>query len=117
MPNHKHIHSSLTVTAMTSDQTGGVPGFHPSMKGYSEDARVPWGFGWSVQTPALPGLFTELASFRTFGHGGASGCQLVCDPENETVVAILTNTHLRVGRDPWYARLQSIINAAFVEVN
>jgi CubicO group peptidase (beta-lactamase class C family) len=117
MPNHKHIHSSLTVQAMTSDQTGGVPGFHPSMKGYAEDARVPWGFGWSVQTSALPGLFSELASFRTFGHGGASGCQLVCDPENETVVAILTNTHLRMGRDPWYARLQSIINAAFIEVN
>jgi CubicO group peptidase (beta-lactamase class C family) len=117
MPNHKQIHSSLTVKAMTSDQTGGVPGLHPSMKGYSEDARVPWGFGWSVQTAALPGLFSELISTRAFGHGGASGCQLVCDPETETVVAILTNTHLRVGRDPWYARLQSIINAAFVEVN
>ena len=87
------------------------------MKGYPEDARVPWGFGWSVQTRALPGSFTELASFRTFGHGGASGCQLVCDPENEIVVAILTNTHLRIGRDPWYARLQSIINTAFVEVS
>jgi CubicO group peptidase (beta-lactamase class C family) len=117
MPNHKQIHSSLTVKAMTSDQTGGVPGLHPSMKGYPENARVPWGFGWSVQTAALPGLFSELVSPRAFGHGGASGCQLVCDPETETVVAILTNTHLRVGRDPWYARLQSIINAAFVEVN
>lgn len=117
MPNHKHIHSNVTIAAMTADQTGGVPGLHPSMKGYPEDARVPWGFGWSVQTQALPGLFTELASFRTFGHGGASGCQLVCDPENEIVVAILTNTHLRIGRDPWYARLQSVINAAFVEVS
>ena len=117
MPNHKRIHTSVTINAMTTDQTGGVPGVHPSMKGYPEDARVPWGFGWSVQTRALPGLFTELASIRTFGHGGASGCQLVCDPENEIVVAILTNTHLRIGRDPWYARLQSIINTAFVEVS
>ena len=117
MPNHKHIHTRATINAMTTDQTGGVPGVHPSMKGYPEDARVPWGFGWSVQTRALPGLFTELASIRTFGHGGASGCQLVCDPENEIVVAILTNTHLRIGRDPWYARLQSIINTAFVEVS
>jgi CubicO group peptidase (beta-lactamase class C family) len=111
-PGGPRIHCETTVRAMTSDQTGGVPGRHPSMQGFGEGARMSWGLGWALQTAELPALFSELLSFRCFGHGGASGCQLVIDPELDLVVSIITNTHLRTGRELWYTRLQSIINAA-----
>jgi hypothetical protein len=68
----------------------------------------------SAQTPAL---FSELLSFRTFGHGGASGCQVVADPEQGLVVVVLTNTHLRVGYEPWYARLQSMIACTVASIS
>jgi CubicO group peptidase (beta-lactamase class C family) len=115
-PGGPRIHADMTVRAMTTDQTGGVNGQHPSMKGFGVDAPIPWGFGFALQTAHVPALFCELASFRTFGHGGASGCQLVIDPEPNVVVALITNTHLRIGRERWYARLQSIINCAYASV-
>ena len=67
----------------------------------------------SAQTPAL---FSELLAFPTFGHGGASGCQVVADPEQGLVV-VLTNTHLRVGYEPWYARLQSMIACTVASIS
>jgi CubicO group peptidase (beta-lactamase class C family) len=112
MPGGPRVHAEATVRAMTRDQTGGVPGIHPSLRGFGASAHIPWGLGWALQTADVPALFSELLSFRTFGHGGASGCQLVADPEQGLVVAVLTNTHLRTGRERWYARLQSLINCA-----
>jgi CubicO group peptidase (beta-lactamase class C family) len=113
-PNGPRIHSEATVRAMTTNQTGVVTGIHPTMKGYDETASMPWGLGFALQTEWVPALLCELASFRTFGHGGATGCQMMIDPENEVVIAVLTNTHLNTGREPWYKRLQSIINVSFV---
>ncbi len=113
-PHGPRIHSSATVTAMTRDQTGVVTGIHPSMKGYDQTSSLPWGLGWALQTQWTPALFCELASSSTFGHGGASGCQLLVDPENDVALVVLTNTHLRVGREAWYRRLQSLVNVAFV---
>lgn len=113
-PGGSRIHSEITVKAMTSNQTGVVTGIHPSMKGYDTTASMPWGLGFGLQTQWVPGLFSELASFRSFGHGGASGCEMIVDPENEIIVVVLTNSHLNLGREAWYRRLQSIINAAFV---
>jgi CubicO group peptidase (beta-lactamase class C family) len=112
-PDGPRLHSEATVRAMTRLQTGDVPGEHPTVMGYGTDAHIPWGFGFALQTKQVPALFSELASFRTFGHGGASGCQLVIDPEPDVAVALLTNTHVLTGRDRWYRRLQSIINMAF----
>jgi serine-type D-Ala-D-Ala carboxypeptidase len=113
-PDGPRIHSEITIKAMTSNQTGVVTGIHPSMKGYDTTASMPWGLGFGLQTEWVPGLFSELASFRTFGHGGASGCEMIVDPENEIIVVVLSNSHLNRGRELWYRRLQSIINAAFV---
>jgi CubicO group peptidase (beta-lactamase class C family) len=101
---------------MTSDQTGGVLGTHSWLSGLGTGGRVPWGIGWALQTPHTPALFSELLSFETFGHGGASGCQLVADPEQGLVVAVLTNTHLRTGHEPWYRRLQSMINCTVASI-
>ena len=112
-PNGPRIHSSATVRAMTENQTGVVTGIHPSMKGYDETAPMPWGLGWALQTEWTPALLCELASFKTFGHGGASGCELLIDPVQDVTLAVITNTHLLTGREAWYRRLQSIINVAF----
>ena len=57
-----------------------------------------------------------MLAFPTFGHGGASGCQVVADPEQGLVV-VLTNTHLRVGYEPWYARLQSMIACTVASIS
>jgi CubicO group peptidase (beta-lactamase class C family) len=113
-PGGPRIHSEATIKAMTQNQTGVVTGIHPTMKGYDEQASMPWGLGFALQTEWVPALLCELASFKTFGHGGASGCQMMIDPENEVIVAVLTNTHLNTGREAWYRKLQSLINAAFV---
>lgn len=116
-PNGPRAHAEATVRAMTTDQTGVVTGIHPSMKGYDSTAPMPWGLGWALQTQWTPALFCELSSFKTFGHGGATGCELLIDPESEIILAVLTNTHLRVGREAWYRRLQSILNVAFTELS
>lgn len=113
-PGGPRIHAEITVKAMTSNQTGVVTGIHPSMKGYDTTASMPWGLGFGLQTEYTPALFCELASSRTFGHGGASGCEMIVDPDNEITVVVLTNSHLNRGRESWYRRLQSMINAAFV---
>jgi CubicO group peptidase (beta-lactamase class C family) len=108
------IHNEATVKAMTRNQTGVVTGIHPTMKGYDETASMPWGLGFALQTKWTPALFCELSSFKTFGHGGASGCQIMVDPKNEVIVAVLTNTHLNTGREAWYRKLQSVINVSFI---
>jgi CubicO group peptidase (beta-lactamase class C family) len=114
-PGGPRVHSEATVRAMTQNQTGVVTGIHPTMKGYDSQASMPWGLGFVLQTQWVPALLCELASFRTFGHGGASGCQVMVDPENEVIVAVLTNTHLNTGREAWYRKLQSLINVSFVQ--
>ncbi len=112
-PTGPRVLSNTTIAAMTRNQTGVVTGIHPSVKGYDSSAPMPWGIGWALQTEHLPALQCELASFKTFGHGGASGCQVFVDPETDVSVAILTNSHLRAGREPWYRRLQSLMNLAY----
>jgi CubicO group peptidase (beta-lactamase class C family) len=69
-----------------------------------------------LQTAHTPALFSELLSFETFGHGGASGCQLVADPEQGLIVAMLTNTRLRTGYEAWYRRLHSLINCTVASI-
>jgi beta-lactamase class C len=114
-PGGPRIHAEVTVQAMTRDQAGGVYGQHVSLTGLSPDAPVPWGLGWALQTKTTPALYCDLASARAFGHGGASGCLLMVDPHNDVVVAVLSNTHVRTGRERWNARLQSVLNTAFVQ--
>jgi CubicO group peptidase (beta-lactamase class C family) len=111
MPSGPRVLSEPTVQAMIRDQTGNIPGAHPTLRGLGTDGRIPWGIGWALQTAQTPALFSELLSFQTFGHGGASGCQLVADPEQG-----LTNTHVRTGREAWYRRLQSLINCVVASI-
>ncbi len=112
MPGGPRIHHEATVQAMIADQTGGAPGTHPAMRGYSATGAMPWGLGWYLQRPSVPAVLADLASFSAFGHGGASGCLLVADPAQHLVVAIVSNTHVRTGAERWRMRLQSIANLA-----
>ena len=116
MPGGPRVLSEPTVRAMTKDQTGGVLGTHSWLSGLGTEGHVPWGIGWALQTAYTPALFSELLSFETFGHGGASGCQLAADPEQGLIVAVLTNTHLRMGHEPWYRRLQSMITCTVASI-
>jgi hypothetical protein len=61
MPHGPRFLSEPSVRAMTTDQTGGVPGVHPSMQGYATDVRVPWAIGFALQAPQLPGLYSDDA--------------------------------------------------------
>jgi CubicO group peptidase (beta-lactamase class C family) len=112
-PGGPRVLSEATVRAMTSDQTGGVRGTYLLLDGFPEETMYPWGFGFCLQTAANPAVFSELASFRTFGHPGASGCQIMVDPVADLTVVLLTNTHILTGRDAWLRHQQEIVNACF----
>jgi CubicO group peptidase (beta-lactamase class C family) len=112
-PGGPRVLAESTVRAMTSIQTGGAPGEHPLLDGFPPDARIPWGFGFALQTEESPAVFSELASFQTFGHPGASGCQILVDPVADLIVVLLTNTHILTGRDTWLRRQQEIVSACF----
>jgi CubicO group peptidase (beta-lactamase class C family) len=105
--------SDATVRAMTSLQTAGAAGEHPLLDGFPLDARIPWGFGFALQTEDAPAVFSELASFSAFGHPGASGCQILVDPIADRIVVLATNTHILTGRDTWLRRQQEIVSACF----
>ena len=108
MPAGPRVLSEPTVWAMTHDQTAGVPGQYLIIDGYGRQPQHAWGIGWALQTAQTPALFSELLSFDSFGHHGASGCQVLADPRQELVVVVLSNTHLNTGMDRWYDRLQAI---------
>jgi CubicO group peptidase (beta-lactamase class C family) len=116
MPNGPRVLSDPAVWAMTHDQTAGVPGSFPIITGLGDNPRHAWGIGWALQTANTPALFSELLSFESFGHHGASGCQVMADPSQELIVVTLTNTHLNTGLDPWYNRLQAIAASTIANV-
>jgi CubicO group peptidase (beta-lactamase class C family) len=115
-PGGPRILREATVQAMTRDMAGGVRGHVIAQEGRSPVAPAPWGLGWGLQTEHTPGVYCDLASNRTFGHGGASGCWCFVDPEANIAVAVVSNTHLRAGRDAWTVRLKTMVNAAYAEV-
>lgn len=114
-PGGPRIHSAATVRAMLSDQAGGVRGKHVALAGLNPEARIPWGLGWMLQSADTPALFSDLAALGSFGHGGASGCHVCVDPSINLTVAVVSNSHVRLGRDAWQRRLQSLLNACFME--
>jgi len=110
------IHAPATVRVMTTDQTGGVTEWQSSMFSLRPGALIPWGIGFALKSTQTLGLFTDLATPGAYGHGGASGCQLIIDPATDSAVVLLSNTHARAGRELWYIRLQSILNSVFASL-
>lgn len=114
-PGGPRILSEAGVRAMTTNQTGNVPGQPPLLRGYAADLHMPWAIGFALQTEQVPSLYCDLASSRSFAHGGATGCALVIDPTYNLIVAVMSNAHSALGVDRWYMRLHSIVNAAFAQ--
>lgn len=116
-PKGPRVLSQRTVSVMCLNQTGIVPGEHPDMRGYFQSAPMPWGLGWALQTEWTPTLICDLSSQSTFGHGGASGCFLMIDPENEVVLALVSNAHIGIGLEAWMNRNKSILNLVYTLVS
>jgi CubicO group peptidase (beta-lactamase class C family) len=114
-PGGPRILSEAGVRTMTTNQTGNVPGQPPLLRGYAADLHMPWAIGFALQTEQVPSLYCDLASSRSFAHGGATGCALVIDPTYNLIVAVVSNAHSSLGVNRWYMRLHSIINAAFAQ--
>ena len=74
---------AATVNAMTRDQTSGMPNLS-----VEEKLRHRWGLGWRLQDA---GLYGDLVSPQTFGHGGATGTVAWMDPETGVSFVLLTN--------------------------
>jgi beta-lactamase class C len=112
-PAGERILSRATIRAMTTDQTAGATGEHVAISGRPEDAPTPYGLGFMLQSRHTPALICDLASTNAFGHGGASGCWLAVDPDYDLIVAFVSNAHVRLGRDAWSRRIQSVVNSVF----
>jgi CubicO group peptidase (beta-lactamase class C family) len=83
------IFSGATVDAMTRDQTGALPAL-PAETGHSQT----YGLGWRRFPAAQGGLYGNLVSPGTFGHGGATGTVLWIDPARQMVCVLLTTEPL-----------------------
>ncbi len=115
-PTGPRLLSRGAMRAMTTDQAGHAIGEHVALRGLPDDPVVPWGLGFMLQTSRFPALVSEFASNTAFGHGGASGCWLAVDPEIDLVLAFVSNSHVRLGRDVWSRRIQTIFNTIFATV-
>lgn len=111
-PGGPRVHRDATVSLLTTAQAD-LRGLHPLWPELGDDVEVGWGLTFEVQTGAVPGTLSHLASAGSFGHPGASGCRIVVDPSSSTIVVVLTNTHLRTGLVPWRTRLNVLADAAF----
>ena len=100
------IVSDATITAMTTDQTGGYTA--GTVFGNEPEIPRPWGLGFMVK--GATGFGGDLLSPASFGHGGASGCLLQVDPVNDIAIAYVSNKHARTGREPFTKRQMSVCN-------
>lgn len=113
-PSGLPIHNRHTLAAMTKDQTSGyATGGDEFFAGLPANAPIAWGLGFMIQTPSLPAMLCDLAPFGAFGHGGATGCQLIIDPVNDVVIALVSNTHVNSGLERWRFRVDTICNSVY----
>ncbi|MCO5177333.1 MAG: beta-lactamase family protein [Thermomicrobiales bacterium] len=98
--------SEAGVQVMSTDQTGGnTPGsFSPDLPARD----IAWGAGFAVKGDSATS--GDLLSPTSFGHGGATGCTLQIDPEEDIVIAYVSNKHARTGRPPFTRRQVSVVN-------
>lgn len=109
-PGGPRIHAAATVRAMTTDQTGGRAAGSLPGAAAGEAGPIAWGYGFSVALPHIPAMLCDLAPPGTFGHGGASGCNLLINPVDRVTIAIVSNGHARTGFARWHHRLTVAAN-------
>ena len=101
----RRIHSAAAMAAMTSDQARIRPlfGYRPE----PTQAIDAWGLGFILKDRSAD---SGLASPESFGHEGASGCVIWCDPRRKVSLAFVSNSHLLGGMDEWTTRIEAAIN-------
>jgi CubicO group peptidase (beta-lactamase class C family) len=99
LPASQQLFSDETVAAMTTDQTGGVPGGVESFGAIWRVGR--WGAGWEVKGEKTNHWTGTLTSPRTFCHWGQSGTLVWADPDRDLALAVFAN---RTVRQPWPMR-------------
>lgn len=113
LPSGERFLSRAAATAMTVDQTMGVPGGVGSAKVWWNAAR--WGLGWEVKGEKRRHWTGELTSPRTFCHFGHAGTLLWGDPERDLALAVFANrtvTHMWAFILTRWARLSNAVVAA-----
>lgn len=92
------ILSAAMVRCMLGNQLAGMAGVPGQVK-----LEQAWGLGWRLNQPAGTHGLPEIASARTFGHGGATGTTAWADPDSGLACVTLTN-------DPESGRLRSCLS-------
>jgi CubicO group peptidase (beta-lactamase class C family) len=102
----QRIHSATALAAMTSDQAHAYSLFFTPRE---TDVRpiANWGLGFILKDRSAD---SGLASPESFGHEGASGCVIWCDPRQRVSLAFVSNSHLLGGMDEWTTRIEAAIN-------
>jgi CubicO group peptidase (beta-lactamase class C family) len=110
-PDGARVLSSASVEAMTTNQTGDLPG---GIEGFRTWPHCPWGLGWEVKGSKSDHWTGDLTSPRTVAHVGQSGALLWADPATGIACAILANrdlyTNWSVAPNRW-ARISNAIVA------
>ncbi len=78
-----------TITEMTSDQAGGIPGGVES--GRVSWPIASWGLGWEIKCEKQRHWTGTVTSAATFCHFGQAGTLLWADPARDLVLAVFTN--------------------------
>lgn len=102
----RRIHSGAAMAAMISDQAR----VHSLFFEARPDPVKPidsWGIGFILKDRSGD---SGIASPESFGHEGASGCVIWCDPRSRVSLAFVSNSHLLGGVDEWMARIEGAIN-------
>lgn len=107
-PDATGVLSAASVTAMTTDQTGGLPG---GIDGFRTWPVCPWGLGWEVKGEKRHHWSGDFTSAATLSHIGQSGALLWADPATGLACAILANRDLGSGWSFHPARWARLSNA------
>jgi CubicO group peptidase (beta-lactamase class C family) len=102
----QRIHSAAAIAAMTSDQAHAYSLFFTT-----RDAPVQpiadWGLGFILKDRSAD---SGIASPESFGHEGASGCVIWCDPRQRVSLAFVSNSHLYGGMHEFTTRIEAAID-------
>lgn len=102
----RRIHSGAALDAMISDQAHAYSLFFTPRN----EPVVPianWGIGFILKDRSAD---SGIASPESFGHEGASGCVIWCDPRQRVSLAFVSNSHLYGGMEEWTTRMEAAIN-------
>lgn len=102
----RRLHSAAATAAMTSDQAHAYSLFFTPREAPVQPIAN-WGLGFILKDRSAD---SGIASPESFGHEGASGCVIWCDPRQRVSLAFVSNSHLLGGIPEWTRRIEAAIN-------